>query len=427
MAVATLRSVAPLLERRDTKLGRAVAGRRDAHELLTAWAVAHRKMDRPLVWVHAPRGGEGMQARSVVRALRRLRPGMQVAYTYFSPSAETFARRFGADVTGYLPWDHEGVLDPVLDALSPDLIAFTKTEVWPVLAARARTRRLPVALFAASVAPSSGRLRWPARYALRDAWSGLSAALAASPDDAHGLERLGVPEGVITVTGDPAVDAAVDRLRHPPAERDRWTCLREVQGPVVVAGSTWPSDERLLLPAMTEVRRRFPGTRLVIAPHEPDQDRVGRLIGRLLELGWHPGSLAHVEIDGLANGTDAVVVERLGALAHLYTVADVAYVGGGFQSAGLHSVVEPAAARVGVVIGPRHGGSRSAAELVRRGGAVVARELQSLTDAVLLWVRDHEKRLSAAERAFGYIEEQRGAASRTARALVNLINRPHTP
>ena len=97
-------------------------------------------------------------------------PHWQVAYTYFSPSAETFAAGVGADVADCLPLDTPGEVARALDALRPSMLVFAKLDVWPELATQAAARNIPVALVAATVRPGSGRLRPVARALLAPAY-----------------------------------------------------------------------------------------------------------------------------------------------------------------------------------------------------------------------------------------------------------------
>ncbi|MFB3040682.1 MAG: glycosyltransferase N-terminal domain-containing protein, partial [Candidatus Poribacteria bacterium] len=107
------------------------------------------------VWFHAPSVGEALQALAVIGALRQRDPGVQIAFTHFSPSAARLASRMSVDVAGYLPWDLPGPIGQVLDAMSPELIVFTKTEVWPVLVHESVRRGLGVALVAGTVMEGS--------------------------------------------------------------------------------------------------------------------------------------------------------------------------------------------------------------------------------------------------------------------------------
>lgn len=421
LAVAAARAASPVLARSDSKLGRGMAGRRDAHDVLWEWAEARRAVERPLAWFHAPSVGEGLQAQAVMRALTDIVPDLQTAYTYFSPSAESLGERFGADVSGYLPWDQGPLVGTVLDALRPGVLAFTKTEVWPVLVEQARARRIPVVLVAATVPSDAGRLKWPARTLMRGTWRALSAGLACSEADAERLAELGMSPDRIEVTGDPGIDSAAERARAADPSAPHLAPFFADPRPTVVAGSTWPADEEVLIPALSALREHVPRLRVVLAPHEPGEDRVGALLGSFIERGWHPSTLAHIEEDGVVGEVNAIVVERVGVLAHLYTAATVAFVGGGFHDAGLHSVLEPAAAGVPIVFGPQYANARAATDLALSGGAAVVSDASEAAHALLEWLTDGEKREYAGGRARGYIEGHRGAADRTARALASLM------
>ncbi len=416
-----LRAAAPALERSASKVARGIAGRSRSLRGLAAWADSERDRARPGLWLHAPSVGEGLQARAVLEALLRRRPGLQAIFTHFSPSAEALAARMGGAWAGYLPWDLPEEMAPALDAVVPGVVAFTKTEAWPVLVEEAARRGIPVALVGGSVPPGARRARWPGRALLRPTWSRLSLACAIAETDAEGLRWLGVPAAVVHVTGDPAVDSAAERARGADPASPWLAPFHAEPRPTVVAGSTWPSDLRVLLPALDTARRREPGLRAVLTPHEPHPEVVRELLADLSRRGWRSASLADVEGKG-AVGVDAVVVDRVGVLAHLYTVADVAYVGGGFHAAGLHSVLEPAAAGVPVLFGPRRGNTRAAGDLLAACAARDVHDDVGMAEALHAWMGDAAARDYAAARAFGYIHAHLGAADRTAALLDEILS-----
>jgi 3-deoxy-D-manno-octulosonic-acid transferase len=431
-AVRLARALSPLAARGDSKLARGVRGRRGAALRLEAWAARERDPARPLAWFHAPSVGEGLQARAVLEALRAERPDLQLIFTHFSPSAEALSGRMPVDATDYLPWDLPAETTGLLERLSPDLVVFTKTEVWPVLSRCCSDRGVPTALVAATLAPGSSRERWWARALLGPAYGRLSSVLAVGSDDGVRLRRLGVPPGALLVTGDPGVDAAVARARTADPAAPYLAPLLATPAPTVVAGSTWPADEAMLVPALTRVRLVVPDLRLVVAPHEPDRRHVPPLLAALESAGWPTATLAAVEKAGTLGEARAVVVDRVGVLAHLYTAGSVAYVGGGFGSDGLHSVLEPAAAGLAVAFGPRHANARAAAELVELGGARTVRGAGDLANVVEEWLTSPDLRASVGGAGRGYIESHLGAARRSAEALAALLpprsrSRPRSP
>lgn len=413
--------VSPALGRGDSKLARVVRARRYAGDRLAEWARVHRDLSRPLLWIHAPSVGEGLQAMAVVEAVRERRSDFQIVFTHFSPSAEGLAARMSADIAGPLPWDTPQEAGRSVAAVRPDVLAFTKTEVWPVLAAAARTTGATTALVAATLPPGASRLWWPARSVLRPTLSSLELVAAVGADDAVRLIGLGAAANTTHVTGDPGIDSAAQRVRAAEPAAPYLRPFATPRRPTVVAGSTWPSDETVLVPALVAVRRHHPSLRAVIAPHEPGEEAVQALEARVKREGWRSARLGQVESVGTCGDADLVVVDRVGVLAGLYTVGDVAWVGGGFHGQGLHSVLEPAAASLPVLFGPRHHNSGAAGDLLASGGACVVRDVGEAVSALGGWLDDADARAASGSSGSRYIEANLGAAGRTADLLTELI------
>jgi 3-deoxy-D-manno-octulosonic-acid transferase len=120
--------------------------------------------------------------------------------------------------------------------------------------------------------------------------------------------------------------------------------------------------------------------------------------------------------------SDVIIVDRVGVLGDLYALASVAYVGGGFHAAGLHSVLEPAAFGVPVTFGPRHAGSRDALALLRAGGAAAFSDERSAVATITRWLRDESQRRSAGDEARQVVREGLGAAKRSTELVESLLD-----
>jgi 3-deoxy-D-manno-octulosonic-acid transferase len=409
-APVVLRAAAPLNDR----LSRAVSGRREALPSMEAWARRERDPARPLVWLHAPSVGEALMAQAILEAMRRAEPALQAAFTFFSPSAERVAPRVGADWYGYLPWDREQDVRLALDALRPTSISFVRTEIWPVLVAAAAARGVPSCLLNAVLSSGSSRTSAGARFLLGAAYRRLHAIGAVTAEDGARFAALGVDSSTVTVTGDARFDQVWRRVGsiQPSPLVD---ALRQAPGTCVVAGSTWPADERVLLSALAGVRGEGKW-RLVVAPHEPTPAHVSGLERALRAAGLTHARLPDMSVSDVPP-VDALVVDRVGVLADLYAAADVAYVGGGFGAAGLHSVVEPAALAVPVLFGPRHGNAGEAARLAASGGGRIAGDGAALAGALLHWGSGSGRTVdgnAAADAARAFVRGELGAAERNA-------------
>lgn len=403
-----------------SKLRRGVEGRRDLLDRVSEWARAHRR-GAPLVWFHAPSVGEGLQTRPVIEALRERRSDVQIFYTFFSPSAERFAEQMPVDYADYMPFDAVGPLMSVMETVKPDVIVFGKLDVWPNVTRVAGWRDVKLALVSGTVAPSSSRLRWPARAILSSAYARLDAAGAISVEDAARLAKLGVPADRIEVTGDARFDQVWARAQAIDPQTRPVSMLAGHEGLTLVAGSTWPEDERHLVPVVARLRSDHPALRAVLVPHEPTPAHIGALVERLRREG-----LQRVRFSQLEEGADpreVIVVDRIGILGELYALADIAYVGGGFGRAGLHSVLEPAALGAPVVFGPHHADAREAGELIERGGAESVTGAGAMELALGNWLEDPEARKRAGDAALGYVRDHLGAARRNAELVLGLLEK----
>ena len=366
--------------------------------------------------MHAPSVGEGLQARPVLELLRRRRRDVQLAYTHFSPSAESFARGLDVDFRDYLPFDSVGDGRAALDALRPRALVFAKLDVWPALSDLAHSRGVRLGLVSATLAPTSTRRSRFASALLRDAYELLDAVGAIDDADAERLASLGVRPEAIRVTGDTRYDQVWERARRASGESPVVTPLRSDR-PTVVAGSTWPADEAVLLPAFELARKRIAAVRLVIAPHEPTPAHLISVERWAADRG-----ISISRLGGAGPYTDIVLVDRVGVLGDLYALADVAFVGGGFHAAGLHSVLEPAAFGAPVLFGPRFQGSRDATLLVGRGAAHAAASAAALSDHLCSWLGDRAARDSAGASARDLVREGLGAAERSFQLVQSLID-----
>jgi 3-deoxy-D-manno-octulosonic-acid transferase len=360
--------------------------------------------------------GEGLQAQPVIDLVRARRPEVQIAYTFYSPSAEQLSRSLEADFADYLPFDTFGDADAIIAALRPSALIFSKLDIWPALTERAATARVPVGVISATLAESSGRRGVFARALLADAYLAIESLGAIDEKDAEHFRELGVRAERIAVTGDTRYDQVWTRAQRAPS-----VLLQSMRSsrPTLVAGSTWPADDEHLFGAWIKVRDKIPDSRLVIAPHELSAAHVASV-----ESWARRSSLSLARVDSPdAPDADVVLIDRFGILGDLYALADVAYVGGGFHSAGLHSVLEPAAFGAPVLFGPRHDKSRDARKLIEAGGGASVTGAADLSLRLSDWLGSPPARDAAGEAARAMVHGGAGAAERSFALVSALLDR----
>lgn len=412
-------------------VGRLVPGWRDGHRArigapgrIVSWA-STRDRRHPLIWFHAASAGESLQAGAVREVLRNRHPEWQYFSTWTSPSASRLATPHPREYGDYLPYDRPWAVGETLDALRPDLLVFTAGDLWPEHAVQAAARGIPVALIAAAVRRTSSRLRWPGRSLLAAGYRALSLVAAVDEEDIGRLERLGVPPEAIVVVGDPRYDSVLSRIaaaQGPPP-------LSGGDPLLFVAGSTWDRDHEVLLGAFATVRRSIPDARLLLVPHEPSDRVFTQIEGHARSLRL-PGPARASEgaaaglVPDLAGGPwpgPLLVWDQVGMLSTLYRFAAVAWVGGGFRRAGVHSVLEPAGWGVPVLFGSRGELSRDGQRLIEAGGGFAVADPRTAPDVLAAWwirfLEDDATRAAAGAAAKTVVRDHGGAAERTATLL----------
>ncbi len=398
------------------KVARSFRSRRHALRPFEDFARTARDPARPLVWMHAPSVGEGLQARPVIQLLRERRPDVQVVYTHFSPSAESLAKGIGADLAAYLPFDRARNARAMLDALRPSALVYSKLDVWPVLTDAAARRGVRVGMISATLSPQSGRTGTLAHALLHDAYAALDAVGAIDADDADRLVALGVRRDHIRITGDTRYDQVAARARARNLASPLMASLRSAR-PTLIAGSTWPADEAVLLPAWRALRVAVPDIRLIVAPHEPTEAHLAPI--RRWAQEW---SLSLATLDAARPEDDVVLVDRVGVLGDLYALGTAAFVGGAFHAAGLHSVLEPASHGVPVLFGPRHHGSRDARLLYEARGGEPVHDVPELVRALRILFTEPDTRDRAGDAALAVVREGVGAAERSYALVEDLLS-----
>lgn len=299
-------------------------------------------------WIHAA-SGEIEYARPVIRQLKEKFPAIPIVVTYSSPSAKNIISQMKEISTScILPWDFPNSCQAFLKKLNPLCGLIARTDVWPEINFQARQNNIPLLLFSATFASNSSRLNFFSQHLTHFCLSQLKHIFVVSEADRKNLLDLNL-DTPIEIVPDTRFEQIFHRLQNPRITKTKTFFSREQ--PILVCGSTWPEDEKVLLPALASAKN----WKFIFAPHEIDEAHLQDLEARLQNLKL--SSERYSKIDSWKS--DVLIVDQIGILAEIYTWANAAFVGGSFRKQ-VHSVMEPLAAGVPVLVGPLHLNSREA-------------------------------------------------------------------
>jgi 3-deoxy-D-manno-octulosonic-acid transferase len=397
------------LARFSTRLEELIAAREG---LMERWRKADLGKNR--VWIHVSSVGELEQARPVIEHLNSR--GFHVVLTYFSTSVPKLVRDWSfVRFADYLPFDQPEQMAELVSLVRPRALVLNRYDLWPCHILACKKAGIPVVLINASTPPLGwfGRLSLYARRSLFfavDGWTFVDAAAAAAWEPFLSEAAKGL------VAGNPRVDRALARAEQlistgkAKVRLSRW----QKRDFCLVAGSTWPGDEVVLLDAWERLGDQQPKRSLVVVPHEPDPAHLKRVEAELSKRGLSWIRFSALEESNARLDTDVLLVDQRGSLAEIYGLGDLAYVGGGFGKQ-IHSIIEPVAHGKLVAFGPHFHRTPEAYTLKAVGAACALtgpRKALRLASWMLTMSQAGEERARAAESLRVFLQMHKGAGDR---------------
>ncbi|MDR0371770.1 MAG: 3-deoxy-D-manno-octulosonic acid transferase [Prevotellaceae bacterium] len=352
-------------------------------------------------WFHSASLGEFEQGRPVIEALKRNKPEIKILLTFFSPSGYEIRKRYDkADVVVYLPLDTKKNARKFLQTVPLKQAVFIKYEFWPNYLQALFRSNIPVYSISAIFRPRQLFFKPYGKWYL-NLLSGFTRIFVQDTPSFELLQQHRIKQ--VTVAGDTRFDRVLE-IRQQAKKLPVIEAFRAGKK-MIVAGSVWPQDEKLLVQYADE----HPDVKMVIVPHEIHRSHLDGL-SALLKNNFITYSTATPEQACLSG---RLVVDAVGFLSSIYQYADVAYIGGGF-GVGIHNTLEAAVYGIPVVFGRNFQKFREARELIEIGGAFSITDYESLKTCFDLLLTDAGK---AGTIAGEYVKNNAGATGKIIKEL----------
>ncbi len=377
--------------------------------------------EKPVIWIHAVSVGEVVASSEIVKALQQKFPSHRILIsTTTSTGQKLAALRFGADNVFYFPLDFAFAIRPYLEVLRPELVVVAETEFWPNFLRLAKRSGARIAVINCRISdrslPGYKRLRsWFPRL-LEKTLENVDLFLAQTEEDARRLVEIGAAESKVTVVGNLKFDVA------PPPSPAILESLRESfryseAQPVLVCGSTLDGEEGPLLSAFRNILANHPKAVMMLAPRHPE--RFAEVAALVEQLGFRMWRRSLWSGEALTGGV--FLVDSIGELAALYSLATVAFVGGSLVPRGGHNILEPALYGVPMVTGDHYENFRDIVNFFAKRNAVRIVTVADMPLVFMELIENGVERTRLGRNAREAFESQRGATARTISALLLLM------
>lgn len=394
-----------------SKIRKGLSGRYKTHRILRE-AIGSLPMFTLLI--HCASMGEFEHIKPFVRSFKQQLPQSRIVVMFFSPSGYENVKEFpGVDLFIYSPFDWWLPVLRTFRILKPSALIIAKHDVWPNQIWIAHLLKIPCFLINASLHEGSKRLRPLSRSFHKMIYDKLSSIITISKNDYDNYQKL-VDADKIVIAGDTKFEQVILRME----ESKKKKILREEiwqDKKIFVAGSIWPEDEEQLLPAVKPLLEKYNDMLIITCPHEPTDFHLSALKEKLSPIE----SCSYSKLEDYQNQS-VIIIDRIGLLANLYSIADAAYVGGSFKQ-NVHNVLEPAVYGIPVLFGPVNRNSYEAQLLKESGGGIEVHDPAEINDVLIRFFSDEFYRRKIGAMASKVVMDNTGATQRTIDAIMPFL------
>ncbi len=354
-----------------------------------------------VIWMHCASLGEFEQGRPLLEALRSQYPGHRILLTFFSPSGYEVQKNYkGADWVCYLPLDGPRTAKQFLSLTHPSLVIFVKYEFWFFYLKKIFYQQIPLLLVSALFREDMNFFKWYGTLS-RKMLGRFQHLFLQNESSLKLAAQLGVKD-ISSVAGDTRFDRVLTIASQAlPIEGIE---AFKSNKPLLVAGSTWPEDEKALQEALQHPQ--LTSLKVIIAPHELSESHV-KALKELFD-----DAVCYSQWKKEVPAPRVMIMDNYGMLSRLYRYGTIAYIGGGLHRAGIHNTLEAAVYSIPVLFGPFHKKHAEAMALIEQQAAFSfasndnGTTLESLLTRLIL---NSDQCREAGQKAGAYVRQQAGA------------------
>lgn len=305
-----------------------------------------------VIWFHSASLGEFEQGIPIIEKLKKSYPNYKILVTFFSPSGYEVRKNYPlADCVTYLPFDTYRNAQKFITQVNPKLAVFIKYEFWPNFLKVLKQGQIPTLLVSGIFRENQLFFKGYGGF-YRKALKTFTHFFVQNQNSKDLLNRIGFNN--VSLSG----DTRFDRVFNITKQRQKLDFIERFSKDKItlVAGSTWPDDEDILMNYINNEASE--NQKFILAPHNIKKEDIQQLMTSCKK------SICLYSDVKKNSAAQVLIIDSIGLLTSVYAYATIAYVGGGFNKSGIHNILEPATYGVPIIIGPNYSKFKEAGDLI---------------------------------------------------------------
>jgi len=366
------------------------------------------KFSRP-IWLHAVSVGEILSSKPLLAKIRQLYPDRQIVISTITSTGNKIAQGLiqDKDFVFYLPLDLSFIVRRVIKRINPAVCIILETEIWPNVISCLNKEGIPIALVNARISDKSYGKYKLVRFIFKPILGKINIFCVQSKTDAERFISLGVDEDKVKVAGNMKFD-----IQKTDSVRQGTDLTFSEKDKLIVAGSTHPGEEEIVLRVYKKLLAESSDLKLLIAPRHPE--RAKEIAGLVSMYNFTPVLVSGFRARAQqAQANPVFILDTVGQLASLYALATVVFVGGSLVKKGGHNVIEPAYFSKAIIVGPyMHNFNDITDCFLKTNALVMVNNENEFKNSLELLLKNDAKRNSLGENAYKLIQTQQGAVQK---------------
>jgi 3-deoxy-D-manno-octulosonic-acid transferase len=373
------------------------------------------------VWIHAVSVGETVAASPIVKELKKELTDHKIIFSTTTYTGQNMAKQIidDADAVIYFPFDLPFAIKNALNTINPDLIMIIETELWPNFIKIAKKQSYKIIYANGRISDSSFKKYKYLGSIMPEMLNNIDYLAMQSEEDKRRVIELGADKNRVSNLGNTKFDQSYSTI----SKSKKTQYLNEFNisqdDLVFVAGSTHDDEEINLIEIYKELKNKFPNLYFIIAPRDIERaDEIKNLFNN-----YNIDSVKRTDIENKMSEKDNVLIlNTIGELAQIYSLADLVFVGGSMMGKGGHNILEPAAHGKLVFFGPDMSNFKDSTRLLLKNNVgIQVNNWEELKQNFLYYLNNRQELKDKGNKARRVILKNRGASKRIVESALKIL------